>query len=101
MKYVQATKPEKHNGGPFFEHEIHIDLPYRDYSLERTIREFMAESADQKHTDFRISKRNRYEPWGEGEKPSPWSPKLKGVSTIVVRFTDRNKAMLFKLSFNA
>lgn len=99
MKYVQATKPEKHNGGVFFEHEIHFDVTgnearYGTKLVERIV-EFIDEKIGTKHTDYRISKRLAWvRPEGANLMTSP-SPLL----SVKVRFADKNKALLFKLSW--
>lgn len=99
MKYVQAPRPEKHNGGLFFEHEIQIDLEPGDYSTATRIKEYMESSPDQKHVDYRISGRTRKVDWAPGERKNPWAGHKKTINTLVVRFQDKNKALLFKLGF--
>ncbi len=99
MKYVQAEKPEKHNGGVFFEHEIHFEVTgnearYGTLMVERII-EFIDEKIGTKHTDYRISKRLAWlRPPDSNLMTSP-TPHL----FVKVRFADKNKALLFKLSW--
>lgn len=99
MKYVQALKPEKHNGGAFFEHEIHFELKgYGHYmvshQLRKNIEEFVSEHIGSKHTDFRVSVQIKYiRP--DTSRFSPSEP----IATVKVRFADKNKALRFKLSW--
>lgn len=99
MKYVQAVKPEKHNGGVFFEHEIHFAVTGNDArrggrAIVKAVEEFIAENIGSKHADFRVTAQVRWiHPDGNiGMSPVPHA----GVK---VRFADKNKALLFKLSY--
>lgn len=99
MKYVQATKPEKHNGGSFFEHEIHIDCADWRHNMKQRVIDFMAESSDQKHVDYRISTTSRRDEWPKDEPQNPWAGKWRLTPVTIVRFQDKNKALMFKLAF--
>jgi hypothetical protein len=99
VKYVQAVKPEKHNGGVFFEHEIHFELVGKaargsSRLVVEAITEFISENIGSKHSDFRVSAKVCWiHPDGNiGMSPVPHA-------IIKARFADKNKALLFKLSY--
>lgn len=100
MRYVQATKPEKHNGRVFFEHEIHITVGtgfshhYTVRKLRDSVEQFISETIGEKHADFRVGIRQE---WVRPDNsivrshvPAYW---------IVARFVDKNNAMRFKLAY--
>jgi len=99
MKYVIAERPEKHNGGVFFEHEIHFNVPgspgwYNSHALKEHITEFITNSIGSKHTDFRISISVYWLRTDDKVNKSPVR-----VAVVRARFVDKNKALMFKLAF--
>lgn len=103
MKYVLAQKPEKHNGGVFFEHEIHFVLEgdgarFSSTRLRAQVEAFIAENIGAKHSDFRVSVSLR---WNREAKTisSYGQYHMSAVATVKARFVDKNKALRFKLSW--
>lgn len=96
MKYVQASKPPHHDGGAFYEHEIHFTCPIvpRDSAkmLKQRIIDHIQEGLGKQHQDFRISVRQTWE-------RDIMNMSILGTNIVVVRFQDKNKALLFKLSW--
>jgi len=90
VKYVQAQKPDKHNGGVFYEHEIHIDLTSGQFQITaKDLKEFLEQTIGCKHRDYRLKFSRGI--WNQATKKYHYS--------AVVRFVDKDKAMMFKLGF--
>lgn len=99
MTYVQATRPEGHNGGKFFEHEIHIRLDGDNRfgsvaALKEYLNTVLSESIGVRHEDYRIKTQVTYVRKTPGNL---WDPPNR-ITVAYVRFTDKNKALLFKMS---
>lgn len=98
MKYVLAEKPPRHNGGVFYEHEVHFEVTdnrvYRTAELKQAIEDFLVERIGTKHDDFRISLETVW--WYQSGKVNT-SPNR--MVRIKARFVDKNKALMFKLSW--
>jgi hypothetical protein len=84
MEYRYQEPPEKHNGQKWFGHEIHVKVvPARKTELF----EFVEKIAGEKGTGFRVVDINH-----------KWS--FKRIEDVVIRFVDKNSALLFKLTWD-
>lgn len=87
MEYVEVEKPEKHNGGLHFGHEIRLNLKRK---REEELFDYLNETVGEKHKTWRFSYLNGRSSWYY----------LEHTREAIVRFTNRDHAMLFKLGWS-
>jgi hypothetical protein len=106
IQYSLAIRPERHNGGVFFEHEICILLADRfqgNVLASQRAKEIL-DGLGNKHEDYRMKVQSVrvYEdkdhigaPWTSA---AGWRP-VKYQTQLIVRFRDKNHALRFKLAW--
>jgi hypothetical protein len=92
MRYVEATLPEKHNGGLQFTHELHHEVDETNRMVLRTkLKETLIQVFPNQEPRWRFMVNSA----------SHFDPKrgIRLTNKMTIRFTEKNDALRFKMAW--